>query len=219
MKSAAILFFVFASLRPVVAFTQEYSYTHYNITEGLAGSTAYCITQDADGFISVGTETGVSRFDGTHFKNFNTGDGLPDIEVLQIFGDSKDRVWMAPFKRFLCYYYRGKIYHPGNDSLLNRIPLKGNIEGFAEDAEGNVLIMERTALHLVFANGRLRNFDSINGLPIRACTSICRSKEGHFLVQESNNIWNFSDSFSIYRRISMEEYSPLNIAMNARGAI
>jgi ligand-binding sensor domain-containing protein len=58
------------------SFAQEYSYTHYDITEGLAGSIVYCITQDKDGFIWVGTETGVSRFDGTHFINFTTTDGL-----------------------------------------------------------------------------------------------------------------------------------------------
>src|ERR1700735_3223416 len=113
---------------PYLSRSQEYSYTHYDITEGLAGSTVYCITQDKDGFLWVGTETGVSRFDGTHFKNFTTADGLPDIEVLQIFGDSKGRVWMAPFRRSICYYYHGKIYNPGNDTLLSRIPFKGNIE-------------------------------------------------------------------------------------------
>ncbi len=30
------------------SFSQEYSYAHYDIAEGLAGSTAYCITQDKD---------------------------------------------------------------------------------------------------------------------------------------------------------------------------
>src|ERR1700685_1623245 len=102
------------------SYSQEYSYTHYDIANGLAGSTVYCIVQDKEGFMWMGTETGVSRFDGTHFKNFTTADGLPDIEVLQIFGDSKGRGWMAAFKKSVCFYYRGKIYHPGNDTILNR---------------------------------------------------------------------------------------------------
>jgi len=97
MKSA-----VFFSCFVLMSFSysaaaQEYSYTHYDIGDGLAGSVVYCITQDKDGFIWTGTETGVSRFDGTHFKTFTVADGLPDIEVLEMFGDSKGRVWMAPF--------------------------------------------------------------------------------------------------------------------------
>ena len=108
-------------------FSQEFSYTHYDITEGLAGSTVYSITQDKDGFIWASTETGLSRFDGTHFKNFTTNDGLPDIEILQLFGDSKGRVWMAPFRKSVCYYYKGIIHNQENDSLLRGIRLRGNI--------------------------------------------------------------------------------------------
>jgi ligand-binding sensor domain-containing protein len=219
MRCAVFSFYVITVFVSSAAFSQEYSYTHYDITEGLAGTTVYCITQDADGFIWVGTETGVSRFDGTHFKNFTTGDGLTDIEVLQIFGDSKGRVWMAPFKKSICYYYRGKIYNPGNDTMLSRIPLKGNIEGFAEDAQGNLLIEERAGLHLVLAGGTVENYDSINGYPIRSCTAICRSSSGHFLVQEGRNIWNFSDSFSFFRPILMQNQGPLFISMSGRGVV
>src|SRR3984885_14035755 len=143
MRSSAIILTALIILGYYPAFSQEYSYTHYDLAEGLAGTMAYCITQDSEGFIWVGTETGVSRFDGTHFKNFTTANGLPDIEVLQIFGDSKGRVWMAPFKRSVCYYYKGKIYNQDNDPILHRFQLKGNIEGFAEDGRGNILIQER----------------------------------------------------------------------------
>src|SRR5882757_8887778 len=97
--------------------SQEYSYTHYDVKDGLAGSNAYCITQDKEGFIWVGTDAGVSRFDGTHFKNFTLEDGLPDIEVLQIFADSRGRVWMAPFSKSICYFYQGRIHNQDNDTL------------------------------------------------------------------------------------------------------
>src|SRR5580700_9915033 len=89
-------------LMPYSAIAQEYSYTHYDIADGLAGSTVYCIAQDRDGFIWAATETGVSRFDGTHFRNFTIADGLPDIEVLQLFGDRGGRIWMAPFRKSVC---------------------------------------------------------------------------------------------------------------------
>ena len=64
--------------------SQEFRYMQYDVNNGLAGSTVYCMLQDQQGFMWFGTETGVSRFDGTHFKNFSTADGLPDNEVLDI---------------------------------------------------------------------------------------------------------------------------------------
>ena len=174
------------------SFAQEYSYTHYSITEGLAGSILYCITQDKDGFIWTGTEAGVSRFDGTHFKNFTTRDGLPDLEILQIFGDSKGRVWMAPFRKSVCYYYRGKIHNQQNDSLLSHIQLQGNIESFTEDAHGNISIQERNALYLVDAKDSLIHFDSLGKEPIRECLAVSNSASGNFLAQVSGKIIEFS---------------------------
>ncbi len=123
-------------LLPYSSFSQEYSYTHYDISEGLAGSTVYSMTQDKEGFIWIATETGVSRFDGTHFRNFTTNDGLPDAEVTNIYCDSKDRIWMAPFSKSVCYYYKGKIYNPENDPGLGKIRLKGNVGTFCRGQAG-----------------------------------------------------------------------------------
>lgn len=197
-------------------FSQEFSYTHYDITDGLAGSVVYCITQDADGFIWTGTETGVSRFDGTHFKNFSGSDGLPDIEVLNMFGDSKGRVWMAPFRKSVCFYYKDSIHNQDNDSVLHRIRLNGNVENFAENAAGDILVQERTALHLVKADGAIVEYDSIGVQPIRACADICQSASGNFLVQEGQKIFLLdSKGFRPYSELPMKDASPSFIAMNA----
>jgi ligand-binding sensor domain-containing protein len=192
MKGAMFLRLVLLVIIPGSAFSQEYSYTHYDVPEGLAGSTVYCLTQDKDGFMWMGTETGVSRFDGTHFRNFTTADGLPDMEVLQLFGDSKGRVWMAPFRQSICYYYHGRIHNQENDSLLGLIRLKGNIENFAEDRSGNILIQTRGGLHLYRVDGSVQQFDSINGRPQAGGSAISRSLSGNFLVQDGDSVYEFS---------------------------
>jgi ligand-binding sensor domain-containing protein len=103
-------------LSPLYIFSQEYGYTRYDSKDGLASSTVYCMTQDVEGFMWFGTETGLSRFDGTHFKTFTQEDGLPDNEIIQVFADSKGRIWISPFKKTICYYYRGKIYNQENEA-------------------------------------------------------------------------------------------------------
>src|SRR5260370_6492093 len=133
MKLSLSLLTCLLLLLPYSLFSQEYSYTHYDVRDGLAGSTVYCITQDKEGFLWMGTEAGVSRFDGAHFKNFGLEDGLPDIEVLQIFADSKDRVWMGPFTKSISFYYQGKIHNQDNDPMLRRMHMGPGVESFAED--------------------------------------------------------------------------------------
>jgi ligand-binding sensor domain-containing protein len=114
---------------------QEYNYIHYDVKDGLAGSTVYDLCQDKDGFIWFATEAGISRFDGTHFKNFTTTDGLPETEIIKLFADSKGRIWMAPFKNNVCYYYNGKIHNQENDSVLKKIHLASVISFFHESSD------------------------------------------------------------------------------------
>jgi ligand-binding sensor domain-containing protein len=206
------------SYYPYSCSSQEYSYTHYDISDGLAGSTVYCITQDKQGLIWLGTETGVSMFDGTHFHNFTTKDGLPDVEVLEIFGDSYGRVWMAPFRKSICYYYRGKIYNQENDSLLRRLRFIGNIEHFAEDGQGNILVQESTALHLIGKDGHIGEIDSIHHQPIFNCHAVSRSKDGHFLVLAQDSVFTFNGTVFksvIYLPTLEHLYGPSFVALSS----
>ncbi|HWB90372.1 MAG TPA: two-component regulator propeller domain-containing protein, partial [Puia sp.] len=201
-------------------YSQEYSYTHYDISDGLAGSTVYCITQDKDGFIWVGTETGVSRFDGTHFRTYTVADGLPDVEILEMYCDSRGRVWMASFRRSVCYYYKGKIYNQQNDSVLSRLRFSEGIDRFAEDSAGDILMMEKTRLHVLYPNGSIQEIDSINGRPVGSFGAVARAANGQFLVEADSGIFRISNK-------SMTRVSPVRIqnswcnyiAMNAAGMI
>lgn len=126
---------------------QDLSYVHYNTRDGLAGSTVYSITQDKEGFIWFATETGLSRYDGKKFKNYTVSDGLPDNEILQVFADSRGRVWIMPFKKAVCYYYRNKIYTSENDSMLAKITPESNIMAIEKDEDHNLMMSDtRTAI-------------------------------------------------------------------------
>jgi ligand-binding sensor domain-containing protein len=185
-----IVYILFVVLCPLAVFSQEYGYTQYTSKDGLAGSTVYSIVQDKEGFLWFGTEAGLSRFDGTHFKNFSRQDGLPDNEIIQVFADSKGRIWIVPFKKSVCYYYKGKIYTPANDPMLKKIPVKDFVIGFAEDKEGNVLMHETKVMYLVKANGEVKIIDKINGQPIEYINGISTGSNGMFLVCDGRRIYD-----------------------------
>jgi ligand-binding sensor domain-containing protein len=181
-KAVAFLFL----LLPLYIFPQEYGYKHYDNRDGLAGSTVYCMTQDKDGFLWFGTEVGLCRFDGTHFKTFTREDGLPDNEIVQLFADSKGRIWMSPFKKSICYYYKGKIHTPENDPVLKQFRIDDYMIRFAEDNAGNILMHEFKKLHLLDVSDRVTVIDSINGQPMRQVNSISARTGGGFIVAELN---------------------------------
>jgi ligand-binding sensor domain-containing protein len=179
---------------PLLLFCQEYNYSHYDSRDGLGSVTVYCMTQDKDGFLWFGTETGLTRFDGTHFRNFTQEDGLPDNEIIQLFADSKGRVWCSPWRKTVCYYYKGVIHTSKNDSLLKKLHFTDNIYRFAEDNDGNILMQERSKLHIVQANGSVAAIPNIGDKPLGFISFIANRKEGGFWVLAEKDVYILHDN-------------------------
>ena len=53
----------------------------YTVDDGLAGDEINTILQDSRGYLWIGTDTGLSRFDGTRFVDYDSRQGLPSPHV------------------------------------------------------------------------------------------------------------------------------------------
>ncbi|MBE0666610.1 MAG: hypothetical protein IH593_02960, partial [Bacteroidales bacterium] len=73
---AAATFFLVLLLLPFSTRAQTYSYKTYDLNTGLPGSYLNAIGQDTDGFLWVGLETGLYRFDGFDFFDVTLPDTL-----------------------------------------------------------------------------------------------------------------------------------------------
>ena len=76
---------------------QTPAYLHYVVSDGLPSNMVYCGTQDHQGLLWFGTDKGLASFDGTRFRTFGMKDGLPDPEVLNVWEDSRERLWICCF--------------------------------------------------------------------------------------------------------------------------
>ncbi|MEO6612086.1 MAG: histidine kinase [Chitinophagaceae bacterium] len=70
---------------------EDSSFIHYTIRDGLSDNYINALEQDDWGYIWIGTESGLNRFDGYSFKRFNTsGTALPllaeTIRKLKVYG-------------------------------------------------------------------------------------------------------------------------------------
>ena len=70
---------------------------HYGIADGLADSTINAIVQDSLGFLWIGTDDGLVRYDGVKFKKYNVTHGLKNRtnKVTQLFVDTNNNLWVA----------------------------------------------------------------------------------------------------------------------------
>ena len=63
--------------------------------DGLAGVTARAVLQGRDGYMWIGTDAGLSRFDGRYLVNFDRRDGLVDDEIRALAQDSSGVLWIG----------------------------------------------------------------------------------------------------------------------------
>ena len=84
-------------------------FKNYTVKDGLPSNETYEVFQDSKGYIWVGTDKGVARFDGYKFEVFTKDDGLADNTVFGFYEDFKGRIWFRCFNGKLCYILNDKI--------------------------------------------------------------------------------------------------------------
>ncbi len=67
----------------------------YSTDSGLVGNVIFKISKDERGYVWICTGTGISRFDGYKFDNFNSAQGLGTDSVFQVLTDYTGTVWMT----------------------------------------------------------------------------------------------------------------------------
>ncbi len=108
--------------------------------EKLSSSTTNFICQDQYGYIWVGTQFGLNKFDGYRFTHYYTDEDdsttIQGNEVTCLFADSKNRLWVGGARGLSRYD------HATNQFVRYRFPtgILPRIECIYEDRDGNILV-------------------------------------------------------------------------------
>jgi PAS domain S-box-containing protein len=92
LRCAIAISWIVALARPAVAVESgayddvrgQLSFRTFAGADGLRNLVINSIAQDGDGFLWVGTDDGVDRFDGERFTHFSTSDGMTSTQVLVV---------------------------------------------------------------------------------------------------------------------------------------
>ena len=175
MFSKRILFFILLIPSEAIAasfftatdsiFPQE-RYINFVESEGLKSKVIYSITQDREGFLWLGTNAGVFRYDGRFFRRFTVDDGLSDNEVFTIYQDRSDRIWFLTFNGKLSFWKNGKIFNPDNTPFLRKAFKAETIYSCYEDSQGRLWFgMRRKGFIIVHGDSvEFNNYLSLNNI-------------------------------------------------------
>lgn len=117
-----IYFFLLSS----IFYAQIPGLVNYSEEEGLNSSYTYTLSQDMNGFIWVGSDNGLFRFDGKEFKQYNKKNGLKNIEVLSSHQLSNGEIFIVSFLNDFAYLKDGIIVNSDVNKELKKIHFEHN---------------------------------------------------------------------------------------------
>ncbi|MEO6229901.1 MAG: two-component regulator propeller domain-containing protein [Ferruginibacter sp.] len=143
-----LLWLLLLSVYPNVVFSQtsDYLFSHITTANGLVNNQVSFTLQDSKGYIWIGTQTGLQRYDGKRFTTYLAD--VRDAEALQsdwintIFEDSKQRLWIGSSVTGPCILNRGtgKVYN-FNLYLPDSIKKINGVWQFLEDKKGTIWLV------------------------------------------------------------------------------
>ena len=72
---------------------QRYSFKEYGQDAGLTNLDVYCLMQDRTGFLWVGTQDGLFRYDGRQFRAYTKAQGLPSAQIEALHQTADGEIW------------------------------------------------------------------------------------------------------------------------------
>ena len=151
----AAMLLVICALRPLPA--QQYVFRVFQQPDGLNNLATRTIALDSKGFLWVGTENGIYRFNGEQFEHFGQEQGLNEVNIFDLYADAWGHLWVITHDNL--YLWDGSRFHPVG---VHPITPTHASRLAAEDAT-HLLVVEKSHLKRLEldANGKLLSIKKV----------------------------------------------------------
>jgi ligand-binding sensor domain-containing protein/signal transduction histidine kinase len=145
----------------------------WRAADGLPSDSVTAIIQTRDGFMWIGTDAGLVRFDGVKFSQMALAASTTNtvFHITALCEDSNGDLWIGTQENGLFEAARGKIRH-FTDVLLDT-----NVTSLASDDHGGVWVGSRAGLNLWTGN-EFEAFTTRDGLPDEMVTGVNVARSG-----------------------------------------
>jgi signal transduction histidine kinase/ligand-binding sensor domain-containing protein/CheY-like chemotaxis protein/HPt (histidine-containing phosphotransfer) domain-containing protein len=152
----------------------QYVLDNWQIPEGLPQSSAQTIARTADGYLWVGTQEGLARFDGVRFTVFDSSNeaGIPNKHISVLFVDRAGRLWIGTRSGIA-------VLENGHFRTFNAAAglTHAYIRAIAEGQDGSLWIGTETGVVEV-AGERVVSFDASGGLRDVRIRALLEGRDG-----------------------------------------
>ncbi|MGO9260557.1 MAG: two-component regulator propeller domain-containing protein [Bryobacteraceae bacterium] len=149
---------------------EQYIHDGWTEEQGYPGGAVHAFAQTPDGFLWIGAENGLVRFDGLTFRIFNHAntDALPASGVLALAADREGGLWILMQSRQVLRY-RGGGFEP--------IARENGVTAIAPGALGDLLLV-RPEDTMRYAGGKYAPISPAPGYTSRLVISVAEAPDG-----------------------------------------
>ena len=169
-----------------------YSAVLYDNTNGLPTSEANAIAETEEGFIWIGSYSGLIRYDGSTFERINSKNGL--ASVVSLFVDSQNRLWVGTNDSGAAVMVNGEFTVYAKADGLPTL----SVRAITEDADGNIylgttggLAVAGSELHLSKIDDPRLNDEYIRMLRVSGDTVYGVTKNGAIFTLRDKAVTNY----------------------------
>lgn len=130
----------------------DYTRGRWGAEQGFPGATVYAITQTPDGYLWLGTERGLVRYDGLNFHLYGHDDSplFPTGPIQELMTDAEGSLWIRPQTRSLLRYRDGALADLTPELDAGR----SGVTAMCRGAAGEALFAVRAEGVFSYAGGR-----------------------------------------------------------------
>lgn len=161
-RNIFLLAFLWFAL-PASLFAQQYNFRHYSVSNGLPASRVSAVYQDLTGYMWIGTEGGLARYDGKEFEFFDPSNGFPGSVVYSI-SETMEGVLISTDSGLVIYSYAKfrLIKYPANTFT--------KVNSFTHGLNSELVLATDAGLYQ-FANEKITRISTgtpVDNLPVTA---------------------------------------------------
>lgn len=164
------------------------SYVSYNIENGAPSNEIYCILQDKDGYIWIGSDAGVYRFNGVSYEHFTSKDLL---------ARSATGLIQTSTGRIYGYNFKGQIFYIHKEKLHVIKDWEGSLNGLAADNRDRIWVSAQKGCYIINdSDQKIERYNSAllfygsNGIAF--ANNVRRNENGSIFFQNSNRLIEIS---------------------------
>lgn len=172
-------------------------YRYFNVNSGLASSRINTIVQDFEGYIWIGTDDGLNRFDGSQFLTYRNhlGDttSLINNSIIKVFEDREKRLWICTMKG-ICVYDRTLDKFEPYSIKDDQGSLTNQVNNIMEDQNGNfwIAVSNHGVISIDKSNSVITNLNTGNSeLASNHVNCILEDKDGIIWLGSENGLNSF----------------------------